>query len=99
MLHGPEDSFCHGALEVRRSVGLSDAAGELLLHFQVRSSLSHELAEADETRGHIYQSLFAGLLRPYEMDLNASRNIEATFDGSSDFRAWVQLYYRGLTLS
>ena len=85
-LHGAEDAFDHGGLEVGGRLHGGVFAGEVLPDAEVFCPPGDLLGEFGEAGGDASygQGLFAGVNVCDEMDLDAAGEVEASFDGCID---------------
>jgi hypothetical protein len=100
-LHGAEDAFDHGGLEVNGGLHGGELAGQVLPDAEVFCSPGDALGEFEETGGDAAysQGLFAGVDVGDEMDLDAAGEVEAAFDGGVDDGDFFQPDHRRRCLS
>jgi hypothetical protein len=96
-LHGAEDSFVHGYLEVDRRFDGRDFVGEVVPEAEVFGSPGDAVGEALEAGGEATycEGLFAGVNVFEEMDFYAAGEVEAALNGCFDRRGLVDANRRG----
>ena len=96
-LHGAEDSFVHGHLEVGWRFDGRDFVGEVVPEAEVFGSPGDAVGEALEAGGEATycEGLFAGVNVFEEMDFYAAGEVEAALNGCFDRRGLVDANRRG----
>jgi hypothetical protein len=95
-LHGAEDPFVHGHLEVGWRFDGRDFVAEVVPEAEVFGSPGDPVGEALEAGGEATycEGLFAGVNVSEEMDFYAAGEIEAALNGSFDRRGLVNADHR-----
>ena len=96
-LHGAEDAFDHGGLEVCGELHGGEFACEVLPNAEVFCAPDDLLGEFGETRGDAAyrEGLLTGVDVCDEMNFDAAREVEASFDGSFDDGDFLKADHRG----
>jgi hypothetical protein len=95
-LHGAEDSFIHGHLEVAWRINCRDFVGEVVPEAEVFGSPGDLVGEVLEAGGEAAycEGLFVEVYVSEEMDFYAAGEVEAALNGGFDRRGLIDANHR-----